>query len=308
MRPVLFQLDLPLLGQVSFPSYLTLVMVGFLVAVIGARTAAGRAGLDGERIVDVAIFCLVLGLVGARLLAVLTDGKLMDFVHLCTDPARVDADDARVVFCASDRQCGFDYLCDPAAREAVVAGKRRTMCHPPRDCLAALKFWQGGLTLYGGLLLALPGALLYCRRKRLDFLRVADLLAPWVLVGQAIGRIGCLLEGCCYGAATSGPLGVKLPGHAGPTHPTQIYEALADLALAALVARVGSGRRGARLGWMLIGYAVVRALLELLRADPRGSLGPLSTSQIIAAPAVAVGAWLVVRSRRGGERAGESLP
>ena len=307
MRPVLFQLDLPLLGQVSFPSYLTLVMVGFLVAVIGARTSAGRAGLDGERIVDFAIVCLVLGLFGARLLAVLTDGKLIDFVHLCTDPGRVDADDARAVFCTSDRQCGFDYLCDPAAREAVVAGSRRTMCHPPRDCLAAVKFWQGGLTLYGGLLLAVPGALLYCRRKKLDFLRVADLCAPWVLVSQAIGRIGCLLEGCCYGAATTGPLGVRLPGHAAPAHPTQIYEALADLALAALLARLGPRGRGARLGWMLIGYGAVRFALELLRADPRGGLGALSTSQIIAVPAVAIGAWLVVRSRRGGGPADEPL-
>lgn len=306
MRPVLFQLDLPLLGQVSFPSYLTLVMAGFLVAVIGARASAGRAGLDGERIVDVAVVCLVLGLLGARLLAVLTDGKLLDFVHLCADPARVDADDARAVFCTSDRQCGFDYLCDPGAREAVVAGERRTMCHPPRDCLAALKFWQGGLTLYGGLLLALPGALLYCRRKRLDFLRVADLLAPWALVGQAIGRVGCLLEGCCYGAATTGPLGVRLPGHAAPAHPTQIYEALADLALAGLITRAGG--RGARLGWMLVGYGAARFALELLRADPRGGLGPLSTSQLLAVPAVAIGAWLVARSRRGGQPSDEPLP
>ena len=59
---------------------------------------------------------------------------------------------------------------------------------------------------------------------------------------------------------------------------------------------------------MLIGYGVVRFALELLRADPRGGLGPLSTSQIIAVPAVALGAWLALRAPRGGERSDEPLP
>jgi len=302
VRPILFQLDLPLVGHVVFPSYLTMVMVGFVVAAVGARAAARRAGLDGERVVDMAILCLALGLLGARLLAVLTDGKLLDFVHLCTDPTRVSGEDARVSLCATDQQCGFDYLCNLAARDDVVAGARRSMCYPPRDCLAAVKFWQGGLTLYGALLLAVPGAILYCRRKRLDFLRVADLCAPWLLVGQAIGRIGCFLEGCCYGAVTRGPLGVTLPGHATPVHPTQLYEAAADIALAALLGLAVRPRgRGGTFGWMLIGYGAVRFALELLRDDPRGGLGPLSTSQLIAIPAVGAGAWLVARARRGGQ-------
>ena len=80
MRPVLFEIDLPLVGHVAFPSYLTLIVVGFLVAVIGARRAARPAGIDGDRLVDMAVVCLVAGLAGARLLAVLTDGRLTDFV------------------------------------------------------------------------------------------------------------------------------------------------------------------------------------------------------------------------------------
>jgi phosphatidylglycerol---prolipoprotein diacylglyceryl transferase len=300
VRPVLFELDLPLLGRVAFPSYLTMVLVGFLVAVIGARRAASRAGIDGERIVDMALVCLVLGLLGARLLAVFTDGKLADFVHLCTDPAAVSGDDARVALCDADDQCGFDYRCNPDARAAVLAGQRRSMCHPPRDCLAALKFWQGGLTLYGAILFAVPAAIWYCRRKRLDFLAVADLVAPYLLVGQAIGRLGCFLEGCCYGAVTRGRFGVRLPGHAAPVHPAQLYEAGADLVLAALVAFAPRGR-GARFGWTLLGYAAARSAIEMVRADPRGALGPLSTSQIIAIPAAAAGAWLILRARRGGQ-------
>jgi len=286
----------------GFPSYLTMVMVGFLVATLLAKRAAVRAGLPGERIVDLAVLMLVLGVLGARILSVTTDGKLADFVHLCSDPAAVEAPDAQVRFCQEDAQCGFDYLCDPSARGQVAAGERTTMCHPPRDCLAALKFWQGGLTFYGALLFAIPGALWYCRRKRLDFLAVGDLVAPYLLVGQAIGRVGCFLEGCCYGAPTAGPLGVRFPGHALARHPTQLYEAAADLALAGLLLFVIGRRtrgRGETLGWMLALYGGARALIELWRDDPRGGLGPLSTSQLLAIPAIALGVWLIARARRG---------
>ena len=299
MRPTLLELDLPLLGHVEFPAYLTLLLAGFLVATWGARRAAARAGLDGAQIVDLALWMLVLGVIGARALAVLADGQLDDFVHLCTDPARVEATDARVTLCERDEQCGWDYLCDPTAREAVLAGERSTMCHPPGDCLASLKFWRGGLTFYGGLLLAIPGAILFCRRRRLDFLRVADLVAPFLLIGQGIGRLGCFMEGCCGGALTSGPLGVSLGGRA-PAHPTQLYEAAADLAIAAVLwfaLRPRARGRGELFGWMLVLYGAARAIIELWRGDPRGSLGPLSTSQLIAIPAVALGAWLIARAR-----------
>lgn len=302
MRPVLFDLDLPLLGQVAFPSYLTLVLLGFLVATFGARRAAMRAGIDGNRIVDLALVCLCAGVLGARLFAVLTDGKLIDFVHLCSDPPAVSADHARVALCETDAQCGFDYECNREARAEVLAGERRSMCHPPRDCLAAIKFWQGGLTLYGGLLLAVPAAFWFCRRRRMEFLAVADLVAPWLLVGQATGRLGCFLEGCCYGAATGSALGVAMPGHGRPLHPTQLYEAAADVVLAGVLAWVVSPRarrhRGETFGWMLLMYGAARAVIEIFRDDPRGGLGPLSTSQLVAGLAASVGIALVARARR----------
>lgn len=239
-----------------FPPYLTFVLIGFVVATLGAMRAGEKAGIDRARVMDLALLMLALGVLGARLLAVLTDGKLDDFVHLCTDPAKVRPD-------------------------------------AERDCLAALKFWQGGLTFYGGLLLAVPGAVWYCRRRRIDFLRMADVLAPFLLLGQGIGRIGCYLEGCCYGATTTGLFA--------PRHPTQLYEMVIDLALAALlwfVLRPRARGTGALFGWALALYGVARALLELWRADARGGIGPLSTSQLIAIPAVASGIWLIARARR----------
>lgn len=295
MLPTLLELHLPVLGQVAFPAYMTLLMAAFLVAVGMARHQGERQGLDGAAIVDLGLLMLVLGILGARLLSVLADGKLMDFVHLCTDPALVPAVDSRVPACSADIACDFHYVCDQA----------RGVCHPPRDCLAALKFWQGGLTFYGGLLLAVPGGLWFARRKRLDPWRVADITAPCIMLGLAIGRVGCFLNGCCYGAATGAWPGVRFPGHAHAVHPTQLYEAAAALLIGLVLLRWGIAPRagasarppGRVFGWMLVLYGVMRALIEIVRADPRGSLGPLSTSQIISIPLIAAGILLIRRSR-----------
>src|SRR5690606_14347866 len=140
---------------------------------------------------------------------VLTDGQLMDFVHLCTDPTRVPAVDSRVLRCGPELPCDLHYVCDLASGT----------CHPPRDCLAALKFWQGGLTYYVGLALAGPGGLWYARTKGLGAWRTADLMAPFVVLGLFFGRLGCFFSGCCYGATTASWLGVHLPGHRQAVHP-----------------------------------------------------------------------------------------
>lgn len=295
MKPILFHV-----GAVELPAYLTMIMIGFFAAIFVARRDGESAGMDGVAIVDLGILMLVLGVLGARLLAVLTDGMLQDFVHLCTDPTLVDAVDSSVRFCSQDSDCGFDYLCNLAARGPVTAGTQRSMCYPPQDCLAALKFWQGGLTFYGGLLLALPGGLWFARRRGLGGLRTADVVAPSVMLGLAFGRVGCFLNGCCYGAETDGSLGVRFPGHFADRHPTQLYESLFALGLFFLLRHLVRRRcrgEGELLGWLLVLYGVFRIGIEVFRDDPRGALGPLSTSQLISIPLVAAGAWLVARAR-----------
>jgi phosphatidylglycerol:prolipoprotein diacylglycerol transferase len=291
VKPNFLEFDLPLLGQVDFPAYVTMMMVGFMAAIWLAQREADRLGMPPHQLFDLGILMLVCGIMGARLMSVLTDGKLMDFVHLCTEPTLVEAVDAKVARCTADAQCGYDYLCDAA----------RGACYPPRDCLAALKFWHGGLTYYGGFLLAVPVACWYARRKALGVARVADLGAPLVMVGLFFGRFGCFFNGCCYGAPTGSWLGVKFPGHAHPLHPTQLYEAAAALAIYALLTFVIRPRKrgdGELFGWLLLLYGGVRFAIEILRADERGSLGPLSTSQIISIPLAAAGLWLILHIRR----------
>jgi phosphatidylglycerol:prolipoprotein diacylglycerol transferase len=295
MKPTLFDIDLPVVGLLSFPAYMTMLMVGFLGAIWVARREAERQGMSGVAMVDLGLLMLVLGIAGARILSVLADGHFMEFVHLCTEPTLVPAVDSLVAYCSADIACDLHYVCDLAT----------STCHPPRDCLAALKFWQGGLTFYGGLLLALPGGIWFVRRRRLDIGRVTDIAAPCTMLGLGLGRVGCFFNGCCYGVPTASWTGVHFPGHLGPVHPTQLYEAAGALLLAVALyvamRRRGHERdagRGEMFGWMLVGYGILRTVLEIYRADPRGGLGPLSTSQIISIPLIAIGAVVIVRARR----------
>lgn len=168
---------------------------------------------------------------------------------------------------------------------------------------------------YGGFALAAACGILYVRRHRLPLGRVADIAAPPLALGQAIGRIGCFAAGCCYGRAcdlpwavtftrpaayqlTGVPLGMAL-------HPTQIYHALADLLILAVTLRL-LRRRGApgQAFWVyVLLYAVLRFLVEMVRGDvARGVFfgGALSTSQLIAVPAALIAVLMLFRLRRAG--------
>ena len=165
-----------------------------------------------------------------------------------------------------------------------------------------------GFVVYGGIIGGIIGAILYCRRKKIRFLQYFDLVMPSVALGQAFGRIGCLLAGCCYGRETDGwfhivftesmiaPNGVKLI-------PTQLISSGADLlhclALLWIAKRAkGDGQVG---GCYLMFYSVGRTLIELLRNDPRGAVGGLSTSQFISLFIFLIGAAMVVICGRKGK-------
>ncbi len=110
-----------------------------------------------------------------------------------------------------------------------------------------------GLTVYGAVLGALLAILIYCWVKKISFWLIGDVAAPGAILGQAIGRIGCLINGCCYGLPTSLPWAVvyTYPGSYGPAeavHPTQIYHLI----------------------WNLIGFVILWSLRRRLK--PQGSL------------------------------------
>jgi phosphatidylglycerol:prolipoprotein diacylglycerol transferase len=149
------------------------------------------------------------------------------------------------------------------------------------DWWGILAYWRGGLMFQGGLFLAVAAAPFFLKREGLPFWPVADVLAPSLALGQALGRLGCLAAGCCYGhplepGAAWGlafPPGSQAP--AGPLlWPTQPVEAffLALLALGLILA-LGSPwfRRPGRVAALyLVGAGALRLAMELFRGDFRG--------------------------------------
>lgn len=162
----------------------------------------------------------------------------------------------------------------------------RDLCTSGRDCWAAVKIWKGGLVYYGGLLTGLAGGLAWARFAGLPLADAAALFAVGQPLGHAVGRIGCLLRGCCYGRAHAG-----LPWAMDGRHPTAAYEIIGEALLfgAALWVFLRESRRdrprlARSLGVYLGGYAALRFAVELFRGDPqRGFLIRLETPRLAAA-------------------------
>lgn len=165
----------------------------------------------------------------------------------------------------------------------------------PREIFSLATLRSSGV-YYGGLLLALAASAWYLRRAKLPSWKVADISAPGIALGQAIGRLGCLSAGCCYGKATTLPWGIRFTDpysaeNVGvplnlPLHPVQIYESIGAFLLFLYLMWRLKGRHftGQIILEYLMLYAVLRFAIEFFRGDEdRGFVlhGLLSTSQFI---------------------------
>ena len=176
-----------------------------------------------------------------------------------------------------------------------------------QDPLAFFRIWEGGLVFYGGVLGALISAVVYARRRNIPLIRLTDALAPPLLIGHAIGRLGCLAAGCCYGKPADGWPGITftnpdtLAPRFVPLLPTQPMEsaALGVLFLGSWALFKRGVRTGGLTAYYLCGYAVVRFLMEFLRGDDRGRfIGALSPSQAFAIPMFLAGLLVLWSSLR----------
>lgn len=156
-----------------------------------------------------------------------------------------------------------------------------------------------GFVVYGGIIAGVLSAVLYCRAKNLVFLDYFDLLTPSIAVAQGFGRIGCFLAGCCYGRETDSFLGVVFPKHSmAPSGiallPTQLFSSAGDFLIMEILLLYSRKKRskGKTGSLYLILYGIGRFLIEFLRADDRGAVGSLSTSQFISIGIVAIGLLL----------------
>jgi len=182
MRPILFDfgINIPFLGPLDFPAYFTMLTLSFLLSIWMIAREAPKLGLNKDLITDMNLWIVVWAIVGARVLHVFADGHLMDYVNMCVNPTLIKAVDAKVAVCHASAECGFDYVCDMATNT----------CHPPQDCLAAIKVWRGGLAFYGGFIFASAFGLWFARKHKLGMWKAADLTAPWIAFGLALTRIG----------------------------------------------------------------------------------------------------------------------
>ena len=134
-----------------------------------------------------------------------------------------------------------------------------------------------GMSFHGGLIGVLVATWIYVRRHGPDYREVADLFAPTVPLGYAFGRLGNFINGELYGRITTAPIGMHFPLATGPglRHPSQLYEAFFEgLVLFAVLwgLRRRPMPRGAMLALYLVGYGVVRFVLEYFR-QPDAHLG-----------------------------------
>jgi len=258
---------------------------------------------------DVVFWTIIGGIIGARLLFVAIQWRY--FRDLCVRPEAISLLGVR---CVTDAQCYPGQECDGAW--CVAAG----------DCFAAFKFWQGGWVFLGGMLGAVPAALLAARVRKVDPLSAVALLITGLPLGHFFGRIGCMVQGCCFGKRAEFFMAVA------GRHPTQLYEAAGELVIFVFMAwrflcLSRGGRRPSALelasipaAYLLL-YAPLRFTIEIFRGDyHRGYLFEvkwpalaelagfsvrepafLSTSQAICLVLFAAAAlfWLFYRCRSG---------
>lgn len=172
----------------------------------------------------------------------------------------------------------------------------------------SLSTLQFGGVYYGGLLLALLAAWIYLRKYDLPGWQVSDLMVPGLALGHAIGRLGCFSAGCCWGKPAELPWAVTFTNpyaheNVGvplnvPLHPTQLYEAAAELLIfaALLWMRPRKKFQGQLVLSYIVLYGLARFSIEFFRDDPRGFFfdDRLSTSQLISllvVPAALAVAW-----------------
>ncbi|HQR44720.1 MAG TPA: prolipoprotein diacylglyceryl transferase [Thermoanaerobaculia bacterium] len=250
------------IGSFALPSYGVALACAFLASIALLRRRAPSFGVRPDDAADVAIWLLLSGLLGAKLLLLIVEG-----------PRYLQSWDAFV------------------------------------------EFLRSGGVFYGGLIGAVLALAVVLRKRHIAFWTFTDMAAPAIALGHAIGRIGCLMAGCCWGRECSVPWAITFTDPVAernvgvpigiPLHPTQLYESLGLFALCGLLLRFEKRRwPGQTFAWYLGSYALLRGTIEFFRGDPRGAVlgGAVSTSQLIALAGIAAAFGIALANRKKGSR------
>ena len=188
--------------------------------------------------------------------------------------------------------------------------------------LDILKVWEGGLVFYGGLLLAFIVTVWFLKKHKLSFWKIADIISPSLAIGIAIGRIGCFLNGCCYGKISS-QWGVSFPGAQNspafaqqvldglipptaqcslPVIPTQLYDSLSGIVLFLMLLILEKHKKfeGYVFSWFLLMYSISRFIIEGFRYyEPNFILFDwMTVSQLISVILFLVASFLLLKKSR----------
>lgn len=167
--------------------------------------------------------------------------------------------------------------------------------------------WEGGMSFHGGFAGALISGIIFCRKRQLNFLEVADLAFLTAPIGLMFGRIGNFINGELYGRVTDVPWGIVFPdGGNLPRHPSQLYEAILEGPIAFLLLWLlwRAKRPAGTVLWAFIGlYGLFRTVVELFR-EPDQQIGYIggvfSMGQILSFPMFLAGVSMVLYLNRKG--------
>ena len=161
-----------------------------------------------------------------------------------------------------------------------------------------------GFVFLGGFLGAMVGIYIYCLKNHYDYFDFTDVFASVLPLGQAIGRIGCFCNGCCYGKQWDGIGSVSYPinGHIQRIVPTWFIESIGCLLLFLVLFLMKKKKhKGFYTSIYIIVYSVFRFILEFFRGDEiRGKVFFLSTSQVLSVIAFLLGIIILTQSRKKG--------
>jgi phosphatidylglycerol:prolipoprotein diacylglycerol transferase len=180
-----------------------------------------------------------------------------------------------------------------------------------------VQYWKGGIVFYGGVVGGSIAFLVYRRFRPFPLRPYMDVVAPSIAIGILFGRLGCFLNGCCYGDTCQLPWAVSFPARSPawahhvilkmipsdalsslPVHPTQLYAAIDGLVLLLLLSAYYPWRRrdGEVMALLMVTYPITRFLVEFLRNDEGAFFAGLTISQNISVALLGIGlvywAWL----------------
>jgi phosphatidylglycerol---prolipoprotein diacylglyceryl transferase len=179
------------------------------------------------------------------------------------------------------------------------------LAHP----LKVFAVWEGGMSFHGGLTGAILAGIYFVRKKKVEFFRMADIVALTAPIGLGLGRIGNFINGELYGRVTDVPWGMVFPtGGSLPRHPSQLYEAILEGPVMYLALWLLGRKERAKgvIFWSFIAlYGLFRFFVEFFR-QPDSQLGfilgPFSMGQLLSFPMFLLGLGMIWRVGKTGDR------